>query len=72
VAALIVASLSRDFDWSGAAPVFGAMCLVLLAFVAFPTAAQSKWARRHYLRHFAAYSAPAPPASPDAPTVAAC
>jgi hypothetical protein len=51
-----VMSLGRTDSWSGALPVYTAMSIMLLPLLCLPVAVGSKWARRYYIRRFAAYS----------------
>lgn len=53
-------SLGRTDSWSGALPVYAAMSVVLVVLCFLPLALGSKWARRYYIRRFAAYSGAAP------------
>jgi hypothetical protein len=55
-----VVSLGRTDSWSGALPVYTATSIVLVVLLGLPLALGSKWARRYYIRRFAAYSGAAP------------
>lgn len=55
-ASATVMSLGRTDSWSGALPVYTAMSIALLVLLCLPVAVGSKWARRYYIRRFAAYS----------------
>jgi hypothetical protein len=74
LAVVVVAPLSKDFDWSGRGAVTIGMLALLTAIIGLPGALQSKWAQRHYLKRFAAYSAAPPLSAPPqvAPWNASC
>jgi hypothetical protein len=72
LASAIVLPLGRNDSWSGAFPVYTVVTAGVLALFGLPIAMGSKWARRYYLKRFAAYSASTPPPPPGAPKAAAC